>query len=405
MAVNLKRLVYFDSFMDPIANAIISKRDDIDLVRLEYDTPEADNWAEMTQAHGYQIQPRGELREPWFGDAALLARCPNMLAISSTGAGYDMIDVDACTAAGVIVVNQSGTNWEPVAEHALGLMLSLTKKIAQSERAMKRTPNLDRRAYAGNNLRNKTVGIIGIGHIGRRVAELCGVLFNNTVLAYDPYLTAEQIAARGATKVELDELLRRSDYVTVHCPRSNETFGMFGAAQFAAMKPSAYFINTARGGIHDEAALTEALREQRIAGAGFGRVPQGAARSRASAAEHGQRRCQPAHRRHDHRDHDRDVRGDRAAMADDIRRRRAASAGQSGSVAALCRTVRGAAGISPCRTDEAARVRLAAHEHWPDSPEAHHGNSCCPKRGGPRRADYSIARPVGESRSDRSFIE
>jgi D-3-phosphoglycerate dehydrogenase len=269
MAVNLKRLVYFDSFMDPIANAIISKRDDIDLVRLEYDTQEADNWEEMTQAHGYQIQPRGELREPWFGDAALIARCPNMLAISSTGAGYDMIDVDACTAAGVIVVNQSGTNWEPVAEHALGLMLSLTKKIAQSERAMKRTPNLDRRAYAGNNLRNKTVGIIGIGHIGRRVAELCGVLFNNTVLAYDPYLTAEQIASRGATKVELDELLRRSDYVTVHCPRSNETFGMFGASQFAAMKPSAYFINTARGGIHDEAALTEALHEQRIAGAGL----------------------------------------------------------------------------------------------------------------------------------------
>ena len=135
------------------------------------------------------MQPRGELREPWFGDAALLARCPNMLAVSSTGAGYDMIDVDACTAAGVIVVNQSGTNWEPVAEHALGMMLSLTKKIALSERAMKRTPDLDRRAYAGNNLRNKTVGIVGIGHIGRRVAELCGVLFNNTVLAYDPYLT------------------------------------------------------------------------------------------------------------------------------------------------------------------------------------------------------------------------
>src|SRR5271166_2051521 len=156
MAVNLKRLVYFDSFMDPIANAIIGRRDDIDLVRLEYDTPEADNWAELSQAHGYQIQPRGELREPWFGDAALLARCPNMLALSSTGAGYDMIDVDACTAAGVIVVNQSGTNWEPVAEHALGMMLSLTKKIALSERAMKRTPNLDRRPYAGNNLRNNT---------------------------------------------------------------------------------------------------------------------------------------------------------------------------------------------------------------------------------------------------------
>jgi len=269
MAVNLKRLVYFDSFMDPIANTIIGRRDDIDLVRLDYTTTEATNWGEFAAAHGYQIQPRGELRKPWFGDAELLARCPNMLAISSTGAGYDMIDVDACTAAGVIVVNQSGTNWEPVAEHALGMMLSLSKKIALSERAMKRTPDLDRRAYAGNNLRNKTVGIVGLGHIGRRVAELCGLLFNMTVLAYDPYLTAEQITARRATKVELDELLQRSDYVTVHCPRSKETFGMFGAAQFAAMKPGAYFINTARGGIHDEPALADALQQGRIAGAGL----------------------------------------------------------------------------------------------------------------------------------------
>jgi D-3-phosphoglycerate dehydrogenase len=269
MAVNLKRLVYFDSFMDPIANAIISKRDDIDLVRLDYAASDASNWSEFRAAHGYQVQPRAELREPFFGDANPLARSPNMLALSSTGAGYDMIDVDACTSAGVIVVNQSGTNWEPVAEHALGMMLSLSKKIAQSERAMKRTPDLDRRAYAGNNLRNKTLGIVGVGHIGRRVAELCGVLFNMTVLAYDPYLTAEQIAARGAAKVELDELLRRADYVTVHCPRSAETFGMFGRAQFAAMKPGAYFINTARGGIHDEAALVEALNEGRIAGAGL----------------------------------------------------------------------------------------------------------------------------------------
>ena len=269
MAVNLKRLVYFDSFMDPIANAILGRRDDIDLVRLQYDTPEADNWTEMAQAHGYQVQARGELQEPFFPDARLLVRCPNMLAVSSTGAGHDMIDVDACTTAGVIVVNQSGTNWEPVAEHALGLMLSLSKKIAVSERAMKRTPDLDRRAYAGNNLRYKTIGIVGIGHIGRRVAQLCGVLFDNTVLAYDPYLTAEQIATRGATKVELDELLHRSDFVTVHCPRSSETLGMFGAAQFAAMKPSAYFINTARGGIHDETSLEAALRYGRIAGAGL----------------------------------------------------------------------------------------------------------------------------------------
>jgi D-3-phosphoglycerate dehydrogenase len=98
---------------------------------------------------------------------------------------------------------------------------------------------------------------------------LCRGLFDMTVLAYDPFLTAEQIAARGGTKVELDELLRRSDYVTVHCPRTKESFGMFGRAQFALMKPTAYFVNTARGGIHDEDALAEALREGRIAGAGL----------------------------------------------------------------------------------------------------------------------------------------
>jgi len=156
----------------------------------------------------------------WFGDAALLRRCPNLLAISSTGAGYDMIDVEDCTAAGVIVVNQSGTNKEGVAEHALGLILTLSKKIAVSERAMRTVQDMDRRGYAGNDIRHKTLGIIGIGNIGTRLAGICRVAFDMTVLAYDPYLTAEQIAARGGTKVELEELLRRSDYVTVHCPRT-----------------------------------------------------------------------------------------------------------------------------------------------------------------------------------------
>jgi len=179
------------------------------------------------------------------------------------------VDVDACTSAGVIVVNQSGTNKEGVAEHALGLMLSLSKKITISGHAMRRTQDLERRRYVGNDLRGKTVGIIGIGHIGTRLAELCRGLFAMTVLAYDPYLTAEQIAARGGEKVELGDLLRRSDFVSVHCPRSTETFGMIGVSELALMQPHAYFINTARGGIHDEAALATALTEGRIAGAGL----------------------------------------------------------------------------------------------------------------------------------------
>src|ERR1700677_146953 len=98
--------------------------------------------SELRRAHGYQIHPRTELRARWFGDAALLADCPKMLAIRSSGAGYDVIDVDDCTRAGVIVLNQSGTNKEGVAEHALGLILSLSKKIAVSERAMRTVHNL-----------------------------------------------------------------------------------------------------------------------------------------------------------------------------------------------------------------------------------------------------------------------
>ena len=269
MVANIKRLAYFEEFMDPIALTILAGRPDIEVVRLEYATPDDDNWAEITRAHGYQIQPRTELKKPWFGDAALLARCPQMLAISSTGAGYDMIDVDACTAAGVIVLNQSGTNKEGVAEHALGLILSLSKKIAVSERAMRTIPNMDRRGYAGNDIKGKTIGIIGLGNIGTRVADLCKGLFGMTILAYDPYLTAEQIAAKGGTKVSLEELLERADYVSVHCPRTKESYGLFGAAQFARMKPSAYFVNTARGGIHDELALADAVRDGRIAGAGL----------------------------------------------------------------------------------------------------------------------------------------
>ena len=177
--------------------------------------------------------------------------------------------MDACTKAGIIVCNQSGTNKEAVAEHALGFMLVLSKKIAQADRAMRRQSNLDRFLFTGNDLLGKTVGIIGLGNIGTRVCDLCRGLFRMTVLAYDPYLTAEQIAARGGTKVELNELLERSDYVTMHCPRTDETFGLLGLEQFSRMKPTAYFINTSRGGTYKEDELAEALRQNRIAGAGI----------------------------------------------------------------------------------------------------------------------------------------
>lgn len=269
MTSNIKRLVYFEKWIDPIAETLLAERSDIDLIRLEYDADPEENWQQISRAHGYQIAPRTELKQPWFGEAGLLARAPNLLAISSTGAGFDMVDVDACTAAGVIVINQSGSNKEPVAEHALAFMIALSKKITLSNAAMRRRAGVDRFGFLGNDIMGKTVGIVGIGNIGTRTAELCSKLFAMPVLAYDPYLSEAQIAARGARKVELDELLRCSDFVSVHCPRNAETFGMFGRAQFALMKPTGFFINTARGGIHDEADLAGALERGVIAGAGL----------------------------------------------------------------------------------------------------------------------------------------
>ena len=267
MALNRKRLIFFERFFHPIAEEILGAQDDIELVRLHYATPVADNWAEMERACGYHIGAQTELMKPWFGTAELLARCPDMLALCSTGAGYDVIDVAACNAAGVLVCSQSGTNNEPVAEHAIGLILSLSKKIGLTNRALLRGGATNRYDLMGNDIQYKTVGIVGLGKIGTRSAKFCAA-FDMEVIAYDPYLTAEQMRARGAAKVDFPELLARSDFISVHCPRSKETINLFDAAAFAQMKPTAYFVNTARGLIHNEAALLDALRDKKIAGAG-----------------------------------------------------------------------------------------------------------------------------------------
>ena len=263
------RVTYFEKWVDPVAVTRLEEEGSIDLIRQSYDDPEALNRELMDTAQGYQIAPRVELKAPWFADAAFVARHPALLAICSTGSGYDVIDVEACTRAGIVVCNQAGTNAQAVAEHAVALMLTLSKRLVSTDRALRRQGRVERFAYPGNDLFGKTVGIVGLGHIGRRVAGICRNGFGMTVLAYDPYLPGDEIAARGATETTFDTLLARSDFVSVNCPRTAETLGMFGAEAFAAMKPSAYFINTARGGIHDETALAAALRAGSIAGAGL----------------------------------------------------------------------------------------------------------------------------------------
>jgi D-3-phosphoglycerate dehydrogenase / 2-oxoglutarate reductase len=202
-------------------------------------------------------------------DASLIARAPDLLIVSTNGVGYDTVDVKSCTDAGVLVLNQAGGNREAVAEHAVGMLLTLSKRIVETNQVMRRTYPIDRTAYMGNDVFGKTLGIIGLGHVGSRIAELCRGLFAMRVLAYDPYLAAAEIEGRHAAKVSLEDLLRESDYVSINCPLTAETRGMVGAAQFALMRRGAYFISTARGHIHDEAALADALKKRAIAGAGL----------------------------------------------------------------------------------------------------------------------------------------
>jgi D-3-phosphoglycerate dehydrogenase len=265
------RLVYFDRWLHDWSNAeagrIFSAIERLDLIGLRSDASDANK--EMIRAHGYQILPRVEMKGPWLADRALIHGCPSLLAVCTTGSGYDVVDVDACTEAGVIVCNQAGGNKEAVAEHALGMMLALTKKIGLADKLIRRQRHVDRLPLQGRNLHGKTLGIIGIGQIGSRLAEICGDAFNMKVLAYDPYLSAAEIRARGAAKVDLDELFRLADFVSVHCPRTKETMGMIGRRQFEAMQPTAFFITTARGGIHVEDDLVTALAAGRIAGAGI----------------------------------------------------------------------------------------------------------------------------------------
>jgi len=270
MPVPTKRIFYLNHLAHPVFAEIVRGRSDVSLQELVNASPEGEVAPVLATAHAYQIPAvRDELAPQFHARDALLARTPDLLVVSSSGAGYDTMDVDACTRAGVLAVNQAGGNAESVAEHVLAMLLCLSKKIVESDRRMRRAAGIRRLDYMNTEVLGKTVGIIGLGHVGTRVAELCRGLFRMRVLACDPYLGASEISTRGAEKVELEELLRQSDFVSVSCPFTQETRGMIGAREYAWMPRHACFINTARGGIHDEPALAEALRSGTIAGAGL----------------------------------------------------------------------------------------------------------------------------------------
>ena len=269
MTAPRKLVVRFNQWYDPAMAARFAREPDVELRTVDRAGDPDAVWPDLAQAHAFQVSSaKDELPRHWFVTESLLARCPRLLCVSSNGAGYDTIDVAACTRAGVLVVNQAGGNAQSVAEHTIGLMLDVTRRISENDRLMRTERGFSREDIMGTEMSGKVVGLIGIGHIGTRVARLARA-FDMEVLAVDPYLTEEEIGRRGATAVSFDALLARSDFVSLHCPRDQGTLKMMDASAFARMKKGATFVTTARGGIHDEAALLAALTSGHLYGAGL----------------------------------------------------------------------------------------------------------------------------------------
>ena len=267
---NVKSVFYVRFLNHPIYLDLIATRPEIGLDKLENDTPEAAAAPFVPAAPAYLVSSaRDELPAQFHVNKDLLGRAPNLLIVSTGGAGYDTVNVKDCTDAGVLVVNQTGGNADAVAAHVLGMMLMLSKQVVQVNNALRKGTMKDRNIYMGNDINNKTIGIVGLGNVGRRIAKLCATVFDMKVLAYEPYHDEKTIAERNATKVELDELLRRSDFVSINCPLDDTTRNMISTRQFGLMQKHAYFITAARGFITDEKALEEALRNKQIAGAGL----------------------------------------------------------------------------------------------------------------------------------------
>jgi D-3-phosphoglycerate dehydrogenase len=263
------RVVRFDAVVNPLFDQRLRAEPDIELAVCPAPKSHEDVERALAGAHVYHASSaRNEMAQYAFVTETLLERNPHVLAVSTYGAGFDSVDVAACTRAGVIVMNQAGANRDSVAEHTIAMILSLVHRIPDGDRRMRAETGLTREMLMGHEVSGMTLGLVGIGHVGTRVAEIARVLKMN-VIATDPHVDEAEVALRGARKVAFDELLATSDIVSLHCPRDESTLNMMAAVQLARMKKGAFFVTTARGGIHDERALAEALQSGHIAGAGL----------------------------------------------------------------------------------------------------------------------------------------
>jgi D-3-phosphoglycerate dehydrogenase / 2-oxoglutarate reductase len=200
-------------------------------------------------------------------DAEAIAHAPRLKVVARAGVGLDNVEVEAATKAGVMVVNAPSSNIVSAAEHAVALLLAVARNVPQAMSSLK-AGQWKRSAYTGVELQDKVVGILGLGRIGVLVAERL-TAFGMTVIAYDPYVPPARSAQLGVRMASLDELLAEADFISVHLPKNAETTGLIGDRELHLVKPTVRIINAARGGLVDETALADALRDGRVAGAGI----------------------------------------------------------------------------------------------------------------------------------------
>ncbi len=200
-------------------------------------------------------------------DRALIDAAPRLRVIARAGTGVDNVDVEAATERGILVMNAPGANSVSVAEHAIALMLALSRGIAAADAALKRGI-WDKKKLVGAELRGKTLGIVGLGRIGQEVAARARG-FGMTIVAHDPFISEQVAASMDITLSSLDELCAQADYITLHVPATAETRQLFGRDRLAACKAGVRIVNTARGELIDEDALADAVEAGSVAGAGL----------------------------------------------------------------------------------------------------------------------------------------
>ncbi len=201
--------------------------------------------------------------------ARLMDAAPKLKVVGRHGVGVDAINLEAAKARGIVVCNTPDANLELVAEQAVGFMLAVSKQILRADTALRQGRWNVRYEYIGQELFGRTLGLVGMGRIGSRVAEICHLAFQMPVLYYDVVSYPALEEKLHAKRVSLEEVLKQADYVTLHVPLLPSTKGLIGKDQLAMMKPGAILINTARGAIVDEAALFEAIESGHLGGAGM----------------------------------------------------------------------------------------------------------------------------------------